>query len=84
MKLMQMIFDQLKEILTSISYLILSNPNNEFEIIMNISKNVKIIDVILIQNNHSMIYESIKLNSYQFNYSIYDKKMCMIIYILKR
>ena len=65
---MQMAFDILKEILTSISYLILSDSNDEFEIITNTSKDTKIIDVILTQNNHSMIYESTKLNSHQFNY----------------
>ena len=84
MKSMQMAFDTLKEILISISYLILSDSNDEFEVIMNISEDVKIIDVVLMQNDHFIVYESMKLNSHQFNYSIYNKKMCVIMYALKR
>ena len=65
-----MTFDELKKVLISVSCLILSDSNDEFEIIINISKDVKIIGMILIQNDHFMIYKSMKLNLYQFNYLI--------------
>jgi hypothetical protein len=78
------VFEALKEILTSTSYLILPDPDDEFEVIMNISKDAKTVEAILMQNGHFVIYESMKLNSYQFNYSIHDKEMCVIMHALKK
>jgi len=81
---MQTTFDQLKQTLISISYLTLPNPNDEFEIIMNVLEDAKTIDAMLIQNDHPIAYESIKLNSHQLNYSIHDKELCAIMHALER
>ena len=54
----------MKKVLILILYLVLSNLNDEFEVIMNILKDIKTIDAILMQNNHFIIYKSIKLNLY--------------------
>ena len=81
---MQTAFDALKEALISASCLALSDPNGEFEVTTNISEDAKIVDVILTQNDHLVVYESMKLNTHQFNYSIHDKEICAIMHALKR
>ena len=81
---MQTAFDVLKEALTSASCLVLSDSNDEFEVIMNASEDAKTVGAVLIQNDYPVAYESTKLNSHQLNYLIYDKKMCAIIYALER
>ena len=83
MKSMQTAFDALKKILTSVSCLVLSNSNDEFEVTTNISKDAKAIRAELMQDDHSMIYELTKLNTYQLNYSIHDKEICAIMHALK-
>ena len=81
---MQTAFDVLKEILTSTLCLALSDLDGEFEVTTNASEDAKTIDVVLMQDDHLMTFESTKLNSHQFNYSIHDKMMCVIIYALER
>ena len=81
---MQTAFDALKKTLTSASCLTLPDPDDEFEVTTNASENAKTVDVVLTQNDHSVVYESTKLNSYQFNYSIYDKEIYAIMHVLER
>jgi RNase H-like domain found in reverse transcriptase len=64
---MQMIFDALKEALTSASYLALPDPDGEFEVTMNTSEDAKTVDAILTQNDHPVTFESMKLNVHQLN-----------------
>ena len=81
---MQTTFDALKKALTSASYLALSDPNGEFEVTTNASKDAKTIGAVLTQNDHLMAYESTKLNMHQLNYSIHDKEICVIMHALER
>ena len=81
---MQTAFDALKEVLTSASCLALSNPNGEFEVITNTSEDAKTVDAVLMQDDHSVAYESTKLNTHQLNYSVYDKEICAIMHALQR
>src|SRR5208282_6556151 len=84
MESMQTTFDALKETLTSASCLALPDPNGEFEVTTNASKDAKAIGAILTQNDHPVVYESTKLNSHQLNYPIHDKEICAIMHALKR
>ena len=81
---MQTAFDALKEALTSVSCLALSDPDDEFEVTTDASEDAKTVEAILTQNGHPVAYESIKLNSYQLNYSVHDKEMCAIMHALER
>ena len=83
-KSMQTAFDALKEALTSVSCLALSDPDGKFEVIMDVSEDAKAVGVILMQDDYPVAYESMKLNTHQFNYSVHDKEMCAIIYVLQR
>ena len=81
---MRTTFDVLKEVLTSASCLALSDPDDEFEVIMDASEDAKAVDAILTQNDHPVAYESTKLNSHQLNYLVHDKEMCAIMHALER
>ena len=81
---MQTAFDALKEALTSASCLALPDPDGEFEVTTNASEDAKTIDAVLMQDDHSVAYESTKLNTHQLNYSVHDKEMCAIMHALQR
>src|SRR5438046_5835219 len=81
---MQMVFDALKEALTSAPCLALPDPDGEFEVTTDTSEDAKAVGVVLMQNGHPVAYESMKLNSHQLNYSVHDKEMCAIMYALER
>ena len=83
-KSMQTAFDTLKEALTSASCLALSDPNDEFEVTTNASEDAKAVGAVLMQNDHPVAYESMKLNTHQLNYSVHDKEICAIMHVLQR
>jgi len=80
----QTAFDELKKTLTPAFCLTLPDPNEEFDVATDASEDAKAVGAILTENDHLLTYESMKLNSHQLNYSIYDKEMCAIMYPLKR
>jgi len=81
---MQAAFDELKKVMTTTSCLVLPDLNGDFEVTTNAFKDAKAVRVVLVQNDYPVAYESAKLNSHQFNYTIHDKKMCAIIHALKK
>jgi hypothetical protein len=77
-------FQQLKDALTTASYLKLPDPDREFEVIIDASKDTKVVSAVLTQNSYSVAFKSKKLNLYQLNYIVHDKEMCAIMHALDR
>ena len=81
---MQAAFDQLKKALTSASCLVLPDSDGEFEVITDASEDAKAVGAVLMQKGHPVAFESAKLNPHQVNYSVHDKKMCVIMHALEK
>jgi hypothetical protein len=79
----QSTFDALKKALTSAPCLALLDPDGEFEVTTDASKDAKAVGAVLTQNGHPVTYESTKLNIRQLNYPIHDKEICAIMHALK-
>ena len=84
MQTMQVAFDELKKASTSAPCLALRDPDGEFEATTGTWEDAKATGAVLMQNDHPVAFESMKLNPRQFNYSVYDKEMCAIIHALER
>jgi hypothetical protein len=78
------VFQQLKDALTIALYLKLLDPDGEFEVIIDASKDAKAVGAVLTQDSYSIAFESKKLNSHQLNYAVHDKEMCAIMHALDR
>ena len=77
-------FQRLKDALTTALCLKLLDPDREFEVITDASKDAKAVGAVLTQDSYSIAFESKKLNLHQLNYAVYDKEMCAIMHALDR
>jgi hypothetical protein len=75
-------FRDLKDALTSAPCLQLPDPDGEFEVTTDASKEAKAVGCVLTQNGHPVAFESKKLNPHQLNYTVHDKEMCAIMHAL--
>ena len=77
-------FNDLKTALTNDPCLQLSDPDDEYEVIMDASEDEATVGAVLTQYGHPIAFESKKLNPHQRNYPVHDKEMCAIMHALDR
>ena len=77
-------FNDLKKALTNDPCLKLPDLDGEYEVTIDASEDEATVGAVLTQYDHSIAFESKKLNPHQRNYSIHDKEMCAIMHALDR
>eukprot|EP00253_Pinus_taeda_P022905 PITA_22905 len=75
-------FDQLKHFLTTTPIMSITDPNIEYVVCMDASKEG--VDSVLMQEGRVVAYEYRKLKEYEENYSTYDLELTMGIHALKK
>jgi hypothetical protein len=77
-------FQLIKDSLTSAPCLILTDPEGDFDITTDTSKEESSISAVLTQNSHPVAFESKKLDIYQCNYLVHGKEIFTIIYAIRK
>ena len=78
----QKTFEEMKVIISSCPVLALPDFSQPFVVECDASREG--LGVILMQNHHSIAFESRKLKNYECHYSIYDKEMLSILHALTK
>jgi hypothetical protein len=77
-------FKALKDALTTTPCLQISDPNGDFEVTTDAFKDAEAVEAVLMQNEHSVAFESRKLNVHQVNYAVHNKEMYAIMHALNK